>query len=150
MIKKSLIVGGAALLLMGLFFGRDAFSLVTTSVSEIQQTVKDSVPTDMRIKQARQAIKDLDPEIERNMHLIAKEKIEVAKLEKEVNKCTNCLSKDRSDIFRLKEILDTDSSNLEIAGRTYTVSQVKTDLTNPCNPSDGYTRNAYWFPRTIR
>ena len=44
MLKKSLYVAGAAVLLLGLLFGRDAIGIVTTSVGQLRQQVKDSVP----------------------------------------------------------------------------------------------------------
>ena len=130
MVKKSLMIGTAVALFLGLFFGRDAFSLVSTSVDGIQQSVKDSVPLELRLKQARNAIGDLDPEIERNMHLIAKEKIEVVRLEKQVGSCDDCLAQDEIDLQYLTDRLQEGSSQFDIAGRIYTISQVKTDLKN--------------------
>lgn len=130
MLKKTAIVGAACALLLGLFFGRDAFSYVTTSVSKVHQSVKDSVPVEFEVDRAKQAIKDLEPEIRHNMHLIAKEEVEVAKLERQLTKSEDQLTKDRKDIFRLKEALDTGSANLVVGKRVYSEVQVKTDLKN--------------------
>ena len=44
MLKKSLYVAGAVALLLGLLFGRDAVSYVSTSVGQLHEQVKDSVP----------------------------------------------------------------------------------------------------------
>lgn len=101
-----------------------------TSVGMVKQTVKDSVPVDFEIKRARQMIKELQPEIERNMHLIAREETEVAKLERQVGTSEQQLSNDRGDILRLKGDLDKGSQVFVYAGRSYSAKQVKTDLQN--------------------
>ena len=80
MLKKTLFVGAAMTLLLGLCFGRNALSYVKTSVHKVSDTVKNSVPVSYEIDHARQMIKDLGPEILRNMTLIAREEIEVKRL----------------------------------------------------------------------
>ena len=54
MMKKSIYVGAAVALLLGLLFGRDAVSYVSTSVSQLHQSVKDNVPIEFEIDHARQ------------------------------------------------------------------------------------------------
>lgn len=130
MLKKTIMVGGALLLLMGLFFGRDACSYLATTVGKVHQTVKNSVPVEFEISRARDMIESLKPEIEKNMHTIAKEEVAVAKLERQVRRAEEQLAKDRGDIFRLKSDLDTGTDNFVYAGRTYNASQVKADLAN--------------------
>jgi hypothetical protein len=127
MLKKTLVVGIAAMLLLGLFFGR---SHVLTTVGLVKQTVKDSVPIDFEIKRARQMIRDLQPEIENNLHMIAREETQVAKLEKEVAKAEDLLAKDRSNILRLKDDLDSGSEVFVYSGQTYSAKQVQLDLEN--------------------
>ena len=78
--KKTLFVGAAMTLLLGLCFGRNALSYVKTSVHKISDTVKNSAPVSYEIDHARQMIKDLGPEILRDMTLIAREEIEVKRL----------------------------------------------------------------------
>ena len=77
MVKKTLFLGAAALLLVVLFFGRGAVSYVTTAVDRVQDQVKGNVPIKFEIDRARGMIKNLEPEVERNMHLIAREEVEV-------------------------------------------------------------------------
>lgn len=125
--KKLLVLGGAAVLLLGLLLGR---SHVRTTVGMVKESVKDSVPVQFEIKRARQMIKDLQPEIERNMHLIAREETEVAKLERQVAQAEEQLVQDRDSILKLKTDLDSGSEVFVYAGRNYTAKQVKTDLEN--------------------
>lgn len=130
MLKKSLLVGGAVVLLLGLFFGRDACSYLTTSAGWVKDTVSTSVPIEFQIERARQMIKDLDPEIKRNMHLIAKEEVEIEKLAAQVEDQEGALAKARGDILRLKKDLETGDTAFYYASRRYTEDQVKHDLEN--------------------
>jgi chromosome segregation ATPase len=126
MFKKTLVLGGVVALLLG-WFGR---SHVMTTVGMVKESVKDSVPVGFEIKRARQMIKDLQPEIERNMHVIAREETEVAKLERQLTSLEGTLAKDRDDILRLKKDLDKGSETFVYAGRSYTAKQVSLDLQN--------------------
>jgi predicted nucleic acid-binding Zn-ribbon protein len=128
MLKKSLYVGGAAVLLMGLLFGRNASSYVRTTIAKVSDSVKHSVPLEFEIDRARNMIKDLTPEIRRNMHLIAKEEIQVEHLERQVLSAEKTLVSDRNDIMRLKSELDGGGDHVYLAGHRYTSNQVKADL----------------------
>jgi predicted nucleic acid-binding Zn-ribbon protein len=81
------------------------------------------------LKRAREEIRRLQPEIERNMHAIAEVEVEVAKLERHVRKAEDRLAKDRNDIIRLKDDLDSGSEYFVYANRNYSATQVQTDLT---------------------
>lgn len=127
MFKKMFVLGGAAALLLGLVFGR---SHLQTTVGLVKQQVTDSVPIDFELKRARQMIKDLHPEIQRNLRLIAQEEVEVANLESKVNHSEDRLAKDRSDIMRLRADLETGEHTFVYANMTYSAREVKADLTS--------------------
>lgn len=126
MLKKTIVVG-AAVVLLGVLFGR---SHVRTAVGMAKQAVKDNVPVQFEIKRAREMIKGLAPEIETNMHVIAREETEVAKLEKQVGSAEEKLAKDREGIMRLKKDLASGSETFVYCGRNYSAKQVKEDLTH--------------------
>ncbi len=128
MIKKVLVSGTVLALLSGLFFGRDAVSYVSTSVGWVKDTVKDSVPIEFEIQRARNMIRDLDPEIARNMHLIAAEETQVVSLRDEMAASAKQLDKDRRDVVRLKNDLENGGSQFVYAGVSYSQKQVETDL----------------------
>jgi chromosome segregation ATPase len=130
MLKKSLIVGAGVVLLTTLCFGRNAVSYFTTTVSKVKDTVKESVPIGFEIERARKMIADLTPEIRRNMHLIAKEEIQVEHLEQRLAKAEKQLAKGRDDILRVKAALDSGKDYVVLAGHRYTEQQVKADLAN--------------------
>jgi DNA repair exonuclease SbcCD ATPase subunit len=130
MLKKSLIVGGAVALLLALFFGRDCCSYLGTTAGWVKESVKDSVPIQFELERARNMIANLDPEIRRNMHLIAKEEAEVERLASQINGEQDRLGQAESDILRLNEDLKTNKGSFYYGGRNYSVQQVKADLSN--------------------
>jgi hypothetical protein len=129
MVKKGIMLGVAALVLVGLLFGREGFSHVKTSLGWVRQSVRDSVPVEFEISRARQMIKDLDPEIHRNMHLIAKEEVEVKHLRDQLSDAEKQLVKNRSDIERLTYDLKKGDKHFVYCGKSYTSKQVENDLT---------------------
>ena len=88
MIKKA-ILGVGVLLIAGLvLFGTGAFSYVRTSAGLVKESVHNSVPIEFQIQRARDMIDDLVPEIRKNMHVIAKEEVEVTHLEQQIADAT--------------------------------------------------------------
>ncbi len=130
MIKKTLVTVGGLGLLTVLFFGWDAASYVRTSFGWVKDSVKSSVPIEFEIERARRMVKNLIPDIRRNMHVIAQEEVEVERLDKQITQTTAGLEKDRAEMLRLKTDLATAQPVYQYAGRSYTVQQVKVDLAN--------------------
>ncbi len=129
MVKKGIVIGAAVLVLLGLLFGREGLSHVKTSLGMARQAVRDAVPVEFELSRARQMIKDLDPEmIHRNMHVIAKEEVEVAHLRDQLGTAEKNLAKNKADIERLTTDLQRGDSNFVYAGKSYTEKQVETDL----------------------
>src|SRR5262245_9901991 len=129
MVKKGIVLGLAGLVLAGLLFGREGVSHVKTSLGWVRQSVRESVPVEFEISRARQMIKDLDPEIHRNMHLIAKEEVEVKNLREQLSQADKQLAKNRSDIERLTGDLKSGDRHFIYCGKGYTAKQVESDLT---------------------
>ena len=129
MVKKGILLGGAVMVLVGLLFGREGFSHVKTSLGWVRQSVRESVPVEFEIGRARQMIKDLDPEIHRNMHLIAKEEVEVKHLRGQLGDAEKQLVKNKADIERLTYDLKRGDKQFVYCGKSYTANQVENDLT---------------------
>jgi hypothetical protein len=128
MVKKGILVGVGVLVLLGLLFGREGFSHVKTAIHGVRQAVHESVPIEFEISRARQMTKDLDKDIQCNMHLIAKEEVEVKHLREQLDKAEQQLAKNRSDIERLTADLKRGDSNFVYCSKTYTAKQVENDL----------------------
>ena len=130
MVKRALFMVGGLGLLSVFFFGRDAASYVGTSAGWLKTSVRNSVPLEFEIERARKMVKDLVPDIRKNMHVIAQEEVEVERLQKQIAQTEGTLDKDRSEVLRLKTDLQSPRDKYEYAGRSYTVQQVKCDLSN--------------------
>ena len=107
MIKRLIIVGSGILLVGILLFGRDAVSYVRTSAGYVKDSVHESVPIEFQIDRARNMIKDLVPEVRKNMHIIAKEEVEVKRLEEQIARAAENLEKEKSHLMRLRTDLAT-------------------------------------------
>src|SRR6185369_11702854 len=128
MVKKGIFLATAVAVLVGLVFGREGFSHVKTSLGWVRQSVRESVPVEFEISRARQMIKDLQPEIHRNMHLIAKEEVEVKHLRDQLADADKQLVKNRSDIERLTYDVKRGDKHFVYCGKSYTSKQVENDL----------------------
>lgn len=130
MLKKVVVVGLAGFLLAGLLFGREAVSYVGTSMGWVHQSVKDAIPVEFELERARKMIRDLDPEIRRNMTVIAREEVAVAKLASNIEDSASRLASAKADILQLNTDLKSGSEHYVYAGRTYSENQVREDLEN--------------------
>lgn len=130
MVKKVMIASAGAGALCLAIFGREAVSYVGTTAGWFQDSIKNSVPVEFEIDRARRMVQDLVPDIRKNMHLIAQEEVEVARLDDKIAAAENRQGKDRGDIMKLKADLATGQEQFQYAGRSYSVQQVKVDLAN--------------------
>lgn len=130
MVKKGIIGAAVAFALAGFFFGRDAWSYVSTSAGWVKNSVRGNVPIEFEIERARKMVKDLVPDIRANMHVIAREEVEIAKIDRQIADGESRLAKDRDGLMRLRDDLSSAKQEFRYAGRCYTAEQVKLDLAN--------------------
>ncbi len=130
MIRRTIFsVAGLALLSL-FFFGRNAVSYVHTSAGMVRDSVKSAVPLSFELDRARKLVKDLVPDIRRNMHVIAQEEVEVERLTAQIAASEARLDKDRGELVKLKNDAAGKLASYEYGGRSYTLTQVKADLAN--------------------
>jgi peptidoglycan hydrolase CwlO-like protein len=127
MIKKVILGTTVALVLTLVFVGRDAWSYVRTSLGYVKDSVHESVPIAFQIERARQMIKDLDPEVRKNMHLIAKEEVEVERLQKQVTDLESRLAKEE-ELKKLHADAKSGKTTFQYGGRKYGIEEVRADL----------------------
>ncbi len=130
MLRKIFLAGTTLALLSGLTFATPVGSYARCAWNYVTDSAGDAVPLEWELKRARQMITDLQPEIQNNARRIAREKIEVFKLERELSQTDSRLAKAQDEIERLSNDLRGDSSNYTYGGKTYTSVQVKSDLSN--------------------
>lgn len=128
MFKKLFLTVLAIAVVGGLLLGSGLMSYVTTSAQRVSETVENSVPIEFQIDRARNMVRNLEPEIRRSMHVIAKEEVEVEQLDKRIRGSEQKGEKEKSDIMRLQSDLQTGKSVFRYAGHQYTCNEVKQDL----------------------
>lgn len=128
MIKKAILTVVGLGLTTIVLFGRDAASYVGTTYHRLTSSVKESVPTEFQIDRAQAMVRDLEPEIRRSMHVIAKEEVALESLNKQIAGSEQKAEKDKSDILRLQADLGQNKDVYRYASRSYSSEQVKQDL----------------------
>lgn len=128
MIKKVLLGSALAVGCGGLLLGTSSFSYIKTGYSSLRDSIKDQIPVEVEIKRARDLIADLKPEIADNLKLIAREEVEVAKLQREVTSKQASLAKSKDAILRLKEDVASGVKFVTYRGKRYDIDQVRQDL----------------------
>jgi len=73
-------------------------------------------------------IQDLVPEVRKNMHVIAKEEVELQRLDEQIGETRTRLGKEKEQLLRLKTDLAAGKAEYVYANRTYTADEVKVDL----------------------
>ena len=128
MIKKLVLGVLLAGILGGFVLGKSAWSYLTTGYERATQTVEESVPLEFQIDRARKMVRDLEPEIRRSMHVIAKEEVEVESLDKRLEAAMGKAEKEKSEIMRLQSDLQSGKNVFRYAGLNYSADEVKQDL----------------------
>ncbi|MBL9164383.1 MAG: hypothetical protein JNL18_16765 [Planctomycetaceae bacterium] len=133
MIKKLIVTTLGVGVLGGVLGATNLGSYVTTGCRQVSDSVEDSVPMTFQIDRARNMVRDLEPEIRHSMHVIAKEEVEVAELDKRLETATAKAEKDKSEIMRLQSDLSSGKNLFRYAGHSYSEGEVKEDLARRFN-----------------
>jgi phage shock protein A len=133
MIRKALFTVAGLGLVTVFVFGRDAASSVTTTYHRVTGAVKESVPVEFQIDRAQSMVRDLEPEIRRSMHVIAKEEVAVEQLTHQIASAEEKVGKDKREILRLQSDLSQNRDVYRYASRTYSAGEVKQDLARRFN-----------------
>jgi len=128
MIRRTIVGAAVGTVLVGIFVGRDAVSYVRTSYGYLRDSVRNSVPVDFQLDRARQMLKDLAPEVQNNIHLIAKEEVETQRLQSQIAENEQRLGKDKQQMTQLNNAVLGGKQDYQFGGRQYTLQQVKDDL----------------------
>jgi hypothetical protein len=128
---KKFILGSALVVgIGGLALGTSAISYVRTGYRSIQETIKEQIPLDVEIKRAKDMLVDLKPEITGNLKMIAKQEIEVASLQREVEAKKGALAKSKQAILRLKDDASSGVRHVSYGGKSYDMDQVRKELSD--------------------
>jgi chromosome segregation ATPase len=128
MIKKILLGSALALGCGGLLLGTSTVSYVKTGYHSLRDSIKEQIPIEVEIKRARDMITGLKPEIAENLKLIAREEVEVSKLQREVTSKHASLAKSKDAILKLKDDVQSGVQYVVYKGKKYGIDQVRQDL----------------------
>ena len=123
MLGSAIVVGSGVLLV-----GTSGVSYVRTGYHSLRETIKEQIPLDVEISRARDMITDLQPEIVSNLKVIAREEVEVARLQREVQAKNETLVKSKQAILKLKDDVQSGAKFVSYGGKSWDMEQVKKDL----------------------
>jgi chromosome segregation ATPase len=131
-IRRLLVWGLAGALVVGsvtwLAGGRHAFSYLRSSGKMLRTTVKDSIPVGFEIQRAKDLLDELEPELRKNLRLVAQEETEVANLDREIAQQAGRIESEREKVSYLRRELDTREVSYEISGLEYSRAEVVEEL----------------------
>jgi predicted nucleic acid-binding Zn-ribbon protein len=116
-------------------FGTDAYSYLSTSARKVRHEVKANVPLEFEIERARNMVAELIPDIQKNMHIIAQEEVEVEDLQTKI-------ARSEKNLGAEKQRLLTYCSDIENRQGRFRLSN-----SNPARPSEVKTEVARRFER---
>src|SRR6478609_871313 len=98
MIKKAILLVVGVGLTTGILFGRNAASYVSTTYHRLTSSVEEAGPDDFQVDRAKEMGRDLDPEIRRSMHVIAKEEVALEQINQQIGGNQEKTNKDKQEI----------------------------------------------------
>jgi hypothetical protein len=87
--------------------------------------VKSEVPIEFQVERAREMVERLVPEIRDSMHVIAEQQVDIEHMNRDINRKTAEMSRQKDAILTLKGDLEKGGSTFQYASRTYTSDDVK-------------------------
>ncbi|HVR74946.1 MAG TPA: hypothetical protein VMT52_11465 [Planctomycetota bacterium] len=115
-------------ILGGVCVGTGFGSYLKSSGKLIKGAVKDSIPVEFEIQRARDLLEDLIPEMQANLRLVAAEEVDVASLEKEVERSREALATESGKVQKLRVTLARDLASYTIGGHEYRRGELVEDL----------------------
>jgi len=128
MFKKLTLAALAVLLVGGLLFGRNLIPYAATAYDNVSKAANDMIPVEHQIDAARKQLQQIGPEIKSMRHDIAKEKVAVRKLDKQLIAQRDNLDSQYSKIMALRDHLETGDTHFVSRGNSYSNDRVKSDL----------------------
>ncbi len=128
MFKKILITAVALAAVGGLVFGTDAYSYLSTSAKKVRTEVKSNVPLEFEIERARNMVAELIPDIQKNMHVIAQEEVEVEELRDQIARSAKNLNTEKQKLLTLCSDTGNSQGKFHYAGRKASEREVNGEI----------------------
>lgn len=122
-------IGGGVLAVIVTSLGiGTTWSYLKTAWREVGQTIRDATPIAFELQRLDTMLQDLQPEIRRNLQVVAQIETEVEYLEKEIAELKAQQEQLFAQMQKLRAELGTDKTEFQFAGRTYSRSELENDL----------------------
>ncbi len=105
-----------------------SWSYLKTIWSGVGQTIRDATPISFELDRLNQMLRDLEPEIRKNQHVVAQLEVEVEYLQRECEKLKEQQTAQAEQMKKLRIALVSDKQQYEFGGRTFSRQQVEQDL----------------------
>lgn len=126
---KLTTVGAVVVTTAGLFFfGRDLGSYVSTGTDQMRSSVRDNVPLEFELARARDLLKQVVPELQANIRLIAQEEVEIERLQADIAASEQALADERGRISKVRSLLGSEQTTFTIAGSRYDRSDLTDEM----------------------
>lgn len=127
---KKLVIAGVLVACVGslVAFGGRPFSYARTWVASWKKSAEDSIPLDLKIKNAREEVDKLGPEIRKCMRVVAEQQVDIEQMDARVARHQKELKEQELAILKLRNDLKSGEPSYVYAGQSYMASEVRKDL----------------------
>jgi cell division protein FtsB len=105
-----------------------SWSYLKTAWRSVGQSIRDATPIQFELQRLETMLQDLQPEIRRNLQVVAQLEVEVEYLEKEIDTLKKDQEKLLAQIRTLRDELASDKQDFVFAGQKFSRPEVEKDL----------------------
>jgi hypothetical protein len=118
----------AAAVVGGVVFGSDMVSYVRSSCHWASHTVSDNIPLDFQIRRARDLLAETEPEMRKNVRLMAEEEVDIAGLKDGIVQAAQSLDEEKGRLAKLRDKLSTSETSFTFGEFSYSREQLAQEL----------------------
>ncbi len=130
MIKPAALFAVGVVLVGFFLFGANFLSYVRTSGRVVQKAAQDSVSVEFELQRARDMVDDILPQLQANVRMIAEDEVEIATLEKDIEKGRIALDDRQRKLASLRKKMRVQQVSYEIGSRDISREHLTQQLSN--------------------
>ncbi len=119
-------VGGAVV--VGSLGITTTWSYIKTGWRGVGKAIREATPISFDLERLNNELKDIEPEIRRNLAVIAQMEVDVENLEEQIAKLEKEQNQAFAEMKKLREALGTNAQTFQFAGKEYRRFEVESDL----------------------
>jgi len=122
------IVAGVGILVVGSLGVATTWSYIKTGWRKVGTSIREATPIAFDLERLNGELKDLEPEIRRNMGVVAQLEVETENLEQDIARLEEGQAQSLAEMKKLREVLGEAKSQYQFAGQVYKRNEVEADL----------------------